>query len=472
MGTIALTRILTHLARFLSIALDFAEDRGYNLSGIFSTSRLCHKTMTKKYHLETLAIHAGQNIEPITLARAVPVYRTTAFNFRSVEHASNIFALKELGNIYTRLTNPTNEVLEKRFAELEGGVAALTLASGTAAIFFTLTNILKTGDEFVTASNLYGGTMTQFGSIFPQYGITARFTRINDFDAVESAINSRTRAIFLETIGNPMLDVADLEGYAKIAQKHHLPLVVDSTFTPPSLLRPLDYGANLVIHSMSKWTGGQGTGIGGIVIDDGKFDWTDPKFALYNEPDSGYHGLRWGHDLGALQPMAFTLRLRLVGLRNQGPTLAPDVAWQFLQGVETLSLRMERHNANALQTAQFLKKHPKVAWVRYPGLEDDPAHTLAKKYLPNGASGVVVFGPQGGKAASVKIVDNIKLFSHLVNVGEAKSLVTFTGSTTHSQLSEEDVKATGLSPDTIRLSIGLEHIDDILEALNEALALI
>jgi O-acetylhomoserine (thiol)-lyase len=402
----------------------------------------------------------------------VPVYRTTAYNFRSVEHASNIFALKELGNIYTRLTNPTNEVLEKRCAELDGGIAALTLSSGTAAIFFTLTNILKSGDEFITASNLYGGTMTQFGSIMPQYGITARFTAVNDFAAVESAVNSKTRAIFIETIGNPMLDVADIEGYAKIAKKYHIPLIADSTFTPPSLLRPIDYGANLVIHSMSKWMGGQGTGIGGIVIDDGKFDWTDPKFALYNEPDTGYHGFRWAHDLGALQPMAFSLRLRLVGLRNQGPCLAPDAAWQFLQGVETLPLRMERHNVNSLATAKFLKKHPKAAWVRYPGLEGDPAYKLSKKYLPNGASGVVVFGPKGGKAASVKIVDNIKLVSHLVNVGEAKSLITFTGSTTHSQLSEEDAKATGLSPDTIRLSIGLEHIDDILEALDDALKLV
>lgn len=428
--------------------------------------------MTKKYHLDTLAIHAGQEIEPTTMARAVPVYRTVAFNFRSVEHATNLFALKELGNIYTRLTNPTNTVLEKRCAELNGGVAALSLSSGTAAVFFTLTNILKTGDEFITASNLYGGTMTQFGSILPQYGINPRFTTINDFKAVESAVNSKTRAIFLETIGNPMLDVADLEGYAKIAQKHHIPLIADATFTPPPLLQPIDYGVNLVIHSMSKWMGGQGTGIGGIVIDDGKFDWTDPKFALYNEPDTGYHGLRWGHDLGALQPMAFTLRLRLVGLRNQGPTLAPDTAWQFLQGVETLSLRMERHGVNTLKTAQFLKKHPKVAWVRYPGLEGDPSYELSKKYLPNGASGVVVFGPKGGKEASIKIVDNIQLFSHLVNVGEAKSLITFTGSTTHSQLSEEDVKATGLKPDTIRLSIGLEHIDDITDALDEALKLI
>ena len=428
--------------------------------------------MAKQYRLETLAIHAGQEIEPTTLARAVPIYRTTAFNFRSVEHASNIFAMKEFGNIYTRLTNPTNDVLEKRFAQLEGGNAALSMSSGTAAIFFTLTNILKTGDEFITASNLYGGTMTQFGTIMPQYGITARFTPINDFRAVEAAVNSKTRAIFIETIGNPMLDVADIEGYANIAKKHHIPLIADATFTPPSLLRTMDYGVNIVVHSMSKWIGGQGAGIGGIVIDDGKFDWSDPKFALYSEPDTGYHGLRWGHDLGELQPFAFALRLRLVGLRNQGPTLAPDAAWQFLQGVETLPLRMERHCANALKTAQFLKKHPKVAWVRYPGLEDDPAYGLAKKYLPNGASGVVVFGPKGGKEASVKIVDNIKLFSHLVNVGEAKSLITFTGSTTHSQLSEEDVKATGLSPDTIRLSIGLEHIDDILEALDGALGLV
>jgi len=427
---------------------------------------------TKKCHLETLAIHAGQEIEPTTLARAVPVYRTTAFNFKNVEHAANLFALKELGNIYSRLTNPTNDVLEQRFAALEGGVAALCVSSGTAAIFFALTNILKSGDEFVTASNLYGGTMTQFGAIMPQYGITARFTPVNDFKAVESAINSKTRAIFIETIGNPMLDVADIEGYAKIAKKHHVPLVADATFTPPPLLRPMEHGANLVIHSLSKWIGGQGTGIGGIIIDDGKFDWTDPKFTLYNEPDGGYHGFRWAHDLGALQPMAFSLRLRLVGLRNQGPCLAPDAAWQFLQGVETLSLRMERHCTNSLKTAQFLKKHPKAAWVRYPGLEGDPAHKLAKKYFPTGAGGVVVFGPKGGKEASIKIVDNIKLFSHLVNVGEAKSLITFTGSTTHSQLSEEDVKSTGLSPDTIRLSIGLEHIDDILDALDDALKLI
>jgi len=426
----------------------------------------------KKYHLETLAIHAGQEIEPTTLSRAVPVYRTTAYNFKSVEHASNIFALKELGNIYSRLTNPTNEILEKRLAALDGGAAALVMSSGTAAIYFTLTNILQSGDEFITASNLYGGTMTQFGSILPQSnGITARFTPINDFRVVEAAVNSQTRAIFVETIGNPGLDVADMEGYAKVAKKHHLPLVVDATFTPPSMLRPIEYGADLVIHSLSKWIGGHGTGIGGAVIDAGKFDWTDPKFTLYNEPDGGYHGLRFAHDLGALNPLAFILRLRLVGLRNQGPCLAPDASWLFLQNLESLPVRMERHCENALKVATYLEKHPKVAWVRYPGLKGDPAHKLAKKYLPNGFGGVVVFAPKDGKEASIKIVDNIKLFSHVVNVGEAKSLITFTGSTTHSQLSEAEQKATGLSPDLVRLSIGLEHIDDILEALEDALKL-
>jgi len=427
----------------------------------------------KKYHIETLAVHAGQEIEPNTLARAVPVYRTTAFNFRSVEHAANLFSLKELGNIYSRLTNPTNEILEKRLAALDGGIAALVLSSGTAATYFTLTNILQTGDEFITASNLYGGTMTMCGSILPQSnGITPRFTPINDFRAVESAVNARTRAIFVETIGNPSLDVADIEGYTKVAKKHHIPLVVDATFTPPSMMRPIDYGADLVIHSLSKWIGGHGTGIGGAVIDAGKFDWTDPKFTLYNEPDGGYHGLRFAHDLGVLNPMAFILRLRLVGLRNQGPTLAPDVSWLFLQNLESLPVRMERHNENTLKVAKHLEQHPKVAWVRYPGLKEDPAHKLAKKYLQNGFGGVVVFAPKGGKKESIKIVDTIKLFSHVVNVGDAKSLITFTGSTTHSQLSEAEVKETGLNPDLIRLSIGLEHIDDILEALDDALKLI
>ncbi|MDR0610789.1 MAG: O-acetylhomoserine aminocarboxypropyltransferase/cysteine synthase [Planctomycetaceae bacterium] len=428
--------------------------------------------MTKNYHLETLAIHAGQEIEPTTLARAVPVYRTTAYNFKNSEHGANLFALKELGNIYSRLMNPTNDVLEKRLAALDGGVAGLTLSSGTAAVYFTITNILKQGDEFVTASNLYGGTFTQFDAILPNQGITARFTPVNDFKAVEAAINNKTRAIFIETIGNPVLDVADIEGYAKIAQKHELPLIVDSTFTPPTLLRPIEYGANIVIHSLSKWIGGHGTGIGGVVIDDGKFNWKNPKFALYNEPDRGYHGLRFGHDLGPLSPLAFILRLRTVGLRNQGPTLAPDAAWIFLQGVESLPLRAARHSENALQVAEYLKKHPKVSWVRYPSLKGDPSYDLAKKYLPNGAGGMVVFGLKAGKDAGIKFVDNIKLFSLLANVGDAKSLIIHSASTTHSQLSEEDQKKSGLNPDLIRLSIGLEHIDDIIGALDDALKLV
>lgn len=376
----------------------------------------------RKYHIETLALHAGQEPDPSTLARAVPVYRTTAFNFKSSKHGADLFALRESGNIYGRLMNPTNDVLEKRLAQLDGGAAALTLSSGTAAIYFTVTNILKQGDELVSANNLYGGTFTQFDAILPQQGIHVRFAPVNDFAATEAAINEKTRAIYIEAVGNPVLDVADIEQYAAIAKKHHLPLIVDATFTPPTLLRPIEHGANIVIHSLSKWIGGHGTGIGGVVIDAGNFDWTDPKFALYNEPDRGYHGLRFAHDLGPLNPLAFILRLRTVGLRNQGPTLAPDAAWLFLQGTESLPLRMERHSSNALKVAEFLKNHPKVAWVRYPGLPGDPSHELAKKYLPNGAGGMVVFGVKGGSAEGIKLVDNIELFSIIANVGDAKSL--------------------------------------------------
>ena len=425
----------------------------------------------KQYHPETLAIHAGQEIDPITLARAVPVYRTTAYNFKSSEHAANLFALKELGNIYSRLMNPTNDVLEKRIAALENGVAALTMSSGTAAVYFAITNILRVGDELVSANNLYGGTFTQFDAILPNGGIHVKFTPVNDFKAVEKAINHKTRAIFVETIGNPVLDVADLEGYAEVAKKHHLPLIVDSTFTTPFLLRPIDYGANIVIHSLTKWIGGHGTGIGGIVVDDGKFDWTDKKFALYNEPDGGYHGLKFATDLGPLSPLAFILRLRTVGLRNQGPTLSPDSAWMFLQGVESLALRIARHSENALKVAEHLKKSSKVAWVRYPGLKGDPAHKLAQKYLPHGQGGMVVFGlkdDKNGKKAT-KFVDNIKLFSLLANVGDAKSLIIHSASTTHSQLTEHAQDEGGLHKDLIRLSIGIEHIDDIIGALDDAL---
>ncbi len=426
----------------------------------------------RKYHIETLALHAGQEPDPATLARAVPVYRTTAFNFKSSKHGADLFALRESGNIYGRLMNPTNDVLEKRLAQLDGGAAALTLSSGTAAIYFAVTNILKQGDELVSANNLYGGTFTQFDAILPQQGIHVRFAPVNDFAATEAAINEKTRAIYIEAVGNPVLDVADIEQYAAVAKKHHLPLIVDATFTPPTLLRPIEHGANIVIHSLSKWIGGHGTGIGGVVIDAGNFDWTDPKFALYNEPDRGYHGLRFAHDLGPLNPLAFILRLRTVGLRNQGPTLAPDAAWLFLQGTESLPLRMERHSSNALKVAEFLKNHPKVAWVRYPGLPGDPSYDLAKKYLPDGAGGMVVFGVKGGSAEGIKLVDNIELFSIIANVGDAKSLIIHPASTTHSQLSNEDQRKAGLTPELVRLSIGLEHIDDIIGALDDALALI
>ena len=426
----------------------------------------------RKYHIETLALHAGQEIEPTTRARAVPVYRTTAYNFKSSQHGADLFALREPGNIYARLMNPTNDVLEKRLAQLDGGAAALTLSSGTAAIYFAVTNILRQGDELVSANNLYGGTFTQFDAILPQQGITVRFAPVNDFAATEAAINEKTRALYIETVGNPALDVADIEGYAAIAKKHHLPLIVDATFTPPTLLRPIEHGANIVIHSLSKWIGGHGTGIGGVVVDAGNFDWTDPKFSLYNEPDRGYHGLRFAHDLGELNPLAFILRLRTVGLRNQGPTLAPDAAWLFLQGVESLPLRMERHSSNARKVAEFLKHHPKVAWVRYPGLSGDPSHDLAQKYLPDGAGGMVVFGVRGGSAEGIKLVDNIGLFSILANVGDAKSLIIHPASTTHSQLSDEDQRKAGLTPELVRLSIGLEHVDDIIAALDDALILI
>ena len=426
----------------------------------------------RNYHIETLALHAGQEIEPATRARAVPVYRTTAYNFKSSQHGADLFALREPGNIYARLMNPTNDVLEKRLAQLDGGAAALTLSSGTAAIYFAVTNILRQGDELVSANNLYGGTFTQFDAIPPQQGITVRFAPVNDFAATEAAINEKTRALYIETVGNPALDVADIEGYAAIAKKHHLPLIVDATFTPPTLLRPIEHGANIVIHSLSKWIGGHGTGIGGVVVDAGNFDWTDPKFSLYNEPDRGYHGLRFAHDLGELNPLAFILRLRTVGLRNQGPTLAPDAAWLFLQGVESLPLRMERHSSNARKVAEFLKHHPKVAWVRYPGLSGDPSHELAQKYLPDGAGGMVVFGVRGGSAEGIKLVDNIELFSILANVGDAKSLIIHPASTTHSQLSDEDQRKAGLTPELVRLSIGLEHVDDIIAALDDALILI
>lgn len=423
----------------------------------------------KNYRPETLALHAGQEPDEATLSRAVAVYRTTAYNFKSAKHAADLFALKERGNIYSRLMNPTNDVLEKRLAALEGGVGALSLASGTAAIAFTITNILRASDELVAANNLYGGTYTQFESILPQFGIRTHFTPVNDFAQVEAAINERTRAIYIETLGNPALDVADIEGYSKIAKRHHIPLIVDATFTPPTLIKSIDCGANIVIHSLSKWIGGHGTAIGGAVIDAGNFDWSDKKFALYNEPDSGYHGMRFAHDLGELNNQAFILRLRTVGLRNLGPTLSPDSAWIFLQGLQSLPLRIRRHSENALEVAKFLKSHKRVDWVRYPGLPGDPSYPLAKKYLKNGFGGVVVFGVKGGYEAAVRVVDNISLFSNVANVGDSKSLILHPASTSHGQLSAERQAQGGLTPELLRLSIGLENVEDIKEALDEVL---
>lgn len=421
------------------------------------------------YKIETLAVHAGQVPDSSTLSRAVPVYRTTAYNFKSSKHAADLFALKESGNIYSRIMNPTNDILEKRLCALEGGAGALALSSGTAAIAFSILNILKAGDELVSARNLYGGTYTLFDAILPQYSITARFTDVNDFSAVEKSINERTRALYIEAVGNPSLDVADIEGYAKIARSHNIPLIVDSTFTPPPLLRPIDYGADIVIHSLSKWICGHGTAIGGAVIDAGKFDWSDPKFSLYNEPDKGYHGLRFGRDLSGTGNPAFITRLRTVGLRNMGPTLSPDSAWIFLQGLETLPLRMERHCSNAKAVAEFLKSHPGVEWVRYPGLEGDPSRAEAEKYLVRDCGGVVVFGPKGGYDKAVEIVDNIPLFSNLANVGDAKSLILHPASTSHSQLGERERLSAGVPSDLIRLSIGIENKDDIISALDSVL---
>ena len=424
----------------------------------------------RNYHAETLAIHAGQDAygDKATAARAVPVYRTTAYNFRDSKHGADLFALRERGNIYARLMNPTNDVLAKRIAALEGGAAAQTLSSGTAAIYFTVTNIARAGDEIVAASNLYGGTFSQFDAILPNAGIKANFTPVNDFAAVEAAINEKTRLVFIESVGNPSLDIADIEKYAEVAHRHHLPLVVDATFTPPPLLRALDHGADFVIHSLSKWIGGHGAGIGGGVVENGGYDWSNPKFALYNEPDAGYHGLRFAHDLPEpLKGIAFSIRLLTVGIRNQGPTLAPDAAWIFLQGVESLPLRIARHSENALAVAKWLEKHPKVAWVKYPSLSQPD---LAKKYLPNGAGGMVVFGVKGGSEEARCFADELngEIFSLLANVGDAKSLVIHPASTTHSQLSDEDLKKGGVLPELIRLSIGLEHVDDIISELERA----
>jgi len=423
-----------------------------------------------KQRFETLALHGGQQVDPTTMSRGVPIHRTSSYVFKSVEHAANLFALKELGNIYTRLGGPTQDVLEQRVTLLEGGAASVAFASGTAAIFNAIITLAEAGDEIVSANNLYGGTYTMFDAILPRLGITTRFVKPDDRKGFENAVTPRTRAIYIETIGNPALDVVDIDAIARIARERGLPLIVDATFTTPYLLRTIEHGADIVVNSLTKWMGGHGTAIGGIATDAGRFDWKDKKFRLFNDPDANYHGLRWAHDLpAALAPIAFALRLRTVPLRNLGACLSPDNAWIFLQGLETLPLRMDRHSANALAIAHLLQKNPRVAWVRYPGLPGDPTHAVAVRLLKKGFGGMVVFGIKGGSEAGARFIEGLRLFSHLANVGDAKSLALHPASTSHSQLTEEQQRAGGLTPELVRLSIGLEHIDDIREDIEQAL---
>jgi O-acetylhomoserine (thiol)-lyase len=422
--------------------------------------------------LETICLHGGTQPDPTTLARGVPIYRTSSFVFKSAEHAANLFALKELGNIYTRLMNPTTDVLEKRVALLEGApeMGGLGVASGTSAVFYAIINLAQVGDNIVSARNLYGGTYTQFHDILPALGIEVKFVDSNDPENFARAIDDRTRAVFCETVSNPALEVTDLEAVSAIAHAHGLPLVVDATFSTPYLTRCIDHGADVVVHSLTKWFGGHGTGIGGVVVDSGRFPWGAGRHPLYTTPDSSYHGLRWGVDLPEpLLPLAYILRMRTVPLRNLGACIAPDNAWMFLQGIETLPLRMERHCENALAVARFLKSNERVEWVRFPGLEGDPMHALNARYLRGKGGSMVVFGIQGGKDAGRRFIESLRLFSHLANVGDAKSLAIHPASTTHSQLDETQQKNAGISPEMIRLSIGIEHVDDILADLDQAL---
>ena len=421
--------------------------------------------------LETQCLHAGQAPDPTTHSRGVPVYRTSSFVFDSTEHAANLFALKELGNIYSRIMNPTQDVLEQRVAQLEGGAAALAVSSGTSAIFYSIINVAKAGDNIVSANNLYGGTYTQFNDILPDLGITTKFVDPSDPANFASAIDENTKALFCETVSNPGIEISDLEAIAKIAHDNGIPLIVDSTFSTPYLTRPIEFGADIVVHSLTKWFGGHGNGIGGVVVDSGKFNWANGKFPLYDNPDSSYHGLRWGHDLPEpLAPLAFILRMRTVPLRNLGACISPDNAWMFLQGIETLPLRMERHCSNAKAVANHLDGKEGVEWVRYPSLNDNKSGALADKYLDGKGGAMVIFGINGGAAAGSKFIDSLELFSHLANVGDAKSLAIHPATTTHSQLSAEAQKAGGITPELVRLSVGIEHIDDIIVDIDQALA--
>jgi O-acetylhomoserine (thiol)-lyase len=423
--------------------------------------------------LETLCLHGGQQPDPTTNACAVPLYRTSSFVFDSTEHAANLFALKELGNIYTRLMNPTTDVLEKRVSLLEGAheMAGLGFASGTAAIFNSIINLAQSGDNIVSARNLYGGSYTMFNDILPKMGINVSLVDSTNPANFEAAIDENTRALFCETVSNPALEVADLEAIAEIAHKHGLPLIVDATFSTPYLTNPLAHGADVVVHSLTKWFGGHGIGLGGIVVDSGKFNWAAGKHPLFDEPDDSYHGLRWGHDLpDMLAPLAYILRMRTGPLRNLGACISPDNSWQFLQGIETLPLRMERHCENALKIAEYLQGHDAVESVRFPGLPNDPEYDRSQKYLKGKGGGMVVFELKGGSDAGQEFIEALKLFLHLANVGDAKSLAIHPATTTHSQLSEEQQLGAGITPGLIRLSVGIENSEDIIADLEQALA--
>ena len=422
----------------------------------------------QKLRLESLALHGGQESDPTTGSRAVPIYQTTSYQFKSSEHAANLFGLREFGNIYTRLMNPTTDVLEKRIALLDGGVGALATASGQSAITLALLNIAQAGDEIVSADNLYGGTYNLLHYTFARLGIKVNFVKSNDLSAFQKAITPKTKAIYAESIGNPKLDVADLEGITKVAHKNGIPFILDNTVSP-YILRPIDFGVDIVVYSATKFIGGHGTSIGGLIVDSGKFDWTSGKFPLISEPEPSYHGINFIEALKPLGNIAYIIKARVTLLRDLGPALSPFNSFLFLQGLETLHLRLPRHSENALAAAEHLSKHPKVSWVNYPGLSTSPEKERVKKYLPKGAGAILGFGIKGGLEAGKKFIDSLELISHLANVGDAKSLAIHPATTTHQQLSAEEQLATGVTPDFIRLSIGLEHIDDIIADINQAL---
>jgi len=426
---------------------------------------------TSNQNLATLALHAGQTVDPTTGSRAVPIYQTTSYVFKSTEHAANLFALKEFGNIYTRLMNPTSDVFEQRVAALEGGTGALALASGQAAISLALLAITQPGDEIVAADNLYGGSYSLFHYTFPKLGRKVRFVNSQNLDAFRQAITPKTRAIYAETVGNPKLDIPDFEALAAIAHEAGIPLVVDNT-VGVGLVRPIDHGADIVVISATKYIGGHGTSIGGVIVDSGKFQWNNGKFPEFTEPDPSYHGLVYWDALSNVPGagnIAFIIKVRVQLLRDLGPAISPFNSFQFLQGIETLPLRIVRHSENALAVARYLKTHPAVAWVNYPGLEDSPNHALAAKYLKNGFGGIVGFGIKGGLEAGKRFINSVKLFSHLANIGDAKSLVIHPASTTHSQLTPAEQETTGVTADYVRLAVGLEDINDILADLKQAL---